>query len=395
MTPSSCTNVEVAVIGGGVAGTAVAAVLARRGYDVALIDPRGRAAADFRAEKLTGGQVAALRRLGLDAPVLATATPIGRLRIARFGRVVEERANDEWGLAYAALVDGLRSTVPLRALRITRAARIAADNDGATITLADATTIRARVAIIATGLGKALLDNLAIARVDAVRDHSLAIGFDLVAAQGMPPVVPLTYFGEHPVDRTAYLTPFPIGDRLRVNLFTYHRPGDRWIAALREAPLDAVAALMPGLPPLLPPLDHATAPVIRPIHLFASAGHLRPGVVLIGDAFANTCPTGGSGLAKALNDVERLVAILPGWLATPGLSRCKVAAFYDDPAKRAGDAAARAMVRHARALALARDPLWTARRHTGFYVQRLRWRLRTFRQDRARRGHLPEVAPGR
>ncbi len=395
MAPSSSTNVEVAVIGGGVAGTAAAAVLARHGHDVALIDPRCRAAPDFRAEKLTGGQVAALRRLGLDAPVLAAATPISRLRIARFGQIVEERPNDEWGLGYATLVDALRSVVPPHALRITRAARIVADEAGATITLADGTTITARVAVVATGLGKTLLADLGIERVDAIRDHSLAIGFDLSPAQGSPPVVPLTYFGERPADRAAYLTLFPIADRLRANLFTYHRAGDPWIEALRAAPLDALATLMPSLPPLLPPLDGATAPVIRPIHLFASAGHLRPGVVLIGDAFSNTCPTGGNGLAKVLNDVERLVAILPGWLATPGLSRRKVAAFYADPAKRAGDAAARAMVRHARALALARGPLWTLRRQAGFHVQRLRSRLRTSSEGSTRPGILPKVTSGR
>ena len=223
MAPSSSTNVEVAVIGGGVAGTAAAAVLARHGHDVALIDPRCRAAPDFRAEKLTGGQVAALRRLGLDAPVLAAATPISRLRIARFGQIVEERPNDEWGLGYATLVDALRSVVPPHALRITRAARIVADEAGATITLADGTTITARVAVVATGLGKTLLADLGIERVDAIRDHSLAIGFDLSPAQGSPPVVPLTYFGERPADRAAYLTLFPIADRLRANLFTYHR----------------------------------------------------------------------------------------------------------------------------------------------------------------------------
>ncbi len=395
MAPSSCTQVEVAVVGGGVAGTALAAVLARRGLQVALIDPRSGAAPDFRAEKLTGGQVAVLRRLGLAAPVLAAATPITRLRIARFGQLVEERGNEEWGFDYAALVDALRAAVPVDAMRITRATRIAADADGAAITLADGTTISARVAVVATGLGKALLSDLGIEHVDSIRDGSLAIGFDLVPAPGASQVVPLTYFGERPTDLAAYLTLFPIEERLRANLFTYHRRDDPWVASLRGAPLDALDALMPGLARLLPPLAGTTTPVIRPIYLYASTGHLRPGAVLIGDAFANTCPTGGSGLAKALNDVERLAAHLPGWLATPGLSRGKIAAFYADPAKRAGDAAARATVRHARALALERGPYWTLRRHAGFHVQRLRSRLRTASDDGMGPGILPKAISGR
>ena len=370
------TQIEVAVIGGGIAGSALAAVLARRGHTVALVDPRHRAALEFRAEKLTGRQVAALRRLGVATPALTGATPIGRLRIARFGRLVEERADDEWGLDYATLVDALRGAVPSDALRLARARTIEADATGARVALADGTTIEARLAVVATGLGKALLAGLGIDRVEVARDHSLAIGFDLLPAPGAPSTVPLTYFGERAGDRVAYFTLFPIGERLRANLFTFHDRDDPWVARLREAPLDALAEAMPGLRRLLPPLVAATAPVVRPIHLHACRGYTRPGVVLIGDAFASTCPTGGTGLAKALNDVERLAALVPGWLSTPGLDAAKIAAFYDDPAKRAGDSEARAMVRHARALALDRGPYWTLRRHAAFHAQRLRARLR-------------------
>ena len=388
------TQVEVAVVGGGVAGSALAAVLARRGHRVVLVDPRESAAPDFRAEKLTARQVAALDRLGLATGVIAAATPIDRLRIARFGRLVEERGNDEWGFDYAALVGALRDAGPVPL--VTRATRIRTDEDGAVVALADGTSIEARLAVLATGLGKSLFAELGIERIDVTRDASLAIGFDLVPKPGAPRAVPLTYFGEHPADRAAYLTLFPIGDRLRANLFTYHRRDEAWVSRFRDDPLAELAALMPGLAGLLPPIAAATTPIVRPIHLHACTGHLRADIVLIGDAFANTCPTGGTGLAKVLNDVERLAAMLPGWLATPGLGLDKVAAFYADPRKRAVDAEARALVRHARALALDSGPYWTLRRHAGFQAQRLFARMRAAgRAAGPAAGILPEVAARR
>ena len=382
------TQVEVAVVGGGVAGSALAAVLARRGLSVALIDPREHAAPEFRVEKLTRRQVAALDRLELAASVVAAATPIDRLRIARFGRLVEERRNDEWGFDYAALVGALRDAGP--APLIARAARLEADEDGAVMTLADGTSIKARLAVLATGLGKALLADVGVERVDVTREASLATGFDLVPEPGALQAVPLTYFGERPADRAAYLTLFPIGDRLRANLFTYHRRDEAWAARFRDDPLGELAALMPGLARLLPPIAAATTPIMRPIHLYTCTGHLRPGVVLIGDAFANTCPTGGTGLAKVFNDVERLAALLPGWLATPGLGLDKVATFYADPRKRAVDAEARALVQHARALALDSGPYWTLRRHAGFHAQ---WLLARMRAQRLAAGPAAGILP--
>ena len=45
----------------------------------------------------------------------------------------------------------------------------------------------------------------------------------------------------------------------------------------------------------------------------------KAGVVLIGDAFATSCPAAGTGARKVLTDVERLCNVyVPKWLATPG-----------------------------------------------------------------------------
>ena len=56
---------DVAIVGGGLAGSLAAAVLTRAGYRIALIDKRTVYPDEFRVEKLGGQQVDILRRLGL------------------------------------------------------------------------------------------------------------------------------------------------------------------------------------------------------------------------------------------------------------------------------------------------------------------------------------------
>ena len=77
---------------------------------------------------------------------------------------------------------------------------------------------------------------------------------------------------------------------------------------------------------------------IRPVDLYVSKGYQQAGIVLLGDAFATSCPAAGTGCNKVFTDVERLCNVhIPRWLAVPGMGSDKIAAFYDDPIKRACD----------------------------------------------------------
>src|SRR3954454_10246608 len=55
---------DIAIVGGGLAGSLAAAVLARAGHRVILIDKRAVYPEEFRVEKLAGQQLDILRRLG-------------------------------------------------------------------------------------------------------------------------------------------------------------------------------------------------------------------------------------------------------------------------------------------------------------------------------------------
>ena len=207
-------------------------------------------------------------------------------------------------------------------------------------------------------------------------NHSLAIGFDL-AVDAAAADCALTYFGERIADRIGYLTLFPIGERLRANLFVYRLPDEDWSRGFRADPAGVLNERLPGLRAMLPPFAVADAPSLRPIHLYAPPERICDGVALIGDAYSTTCPAGGGGLRKALTDIERLLTFLPRWLALPrGIGAAEIARFYEDPVKRASEANAALTADASRAMAIDPGLYWEARRRRNDYGQRMQSWLR-------------------
>jgi 2-polyprenyl-6-methoxyphenol hydroxylase-like FAD-dependent oxidoreductase len=137
----------------------------------------------------------------------------------------------------------------------------------------------------------------------------------------------------------AYITLFPADGTMRANLFGYRDLHDPWLRQFREAPQQTLYAMWPGLRPLMGDFTVPDFVKVRPVDLYVTKGYRQPGVVLVGDAFATSCPAAGTGARKVLVDVERLCNVhIPRWLATPGMGEAKIAAFYDDPVKQACDA---------------------------------------------------------
>jgi 2-polyprenyl-6-methoxyphenol hydroxylase-like FAD-dependent oxidoreductase len=365
--------VDVAIAGGGLAGSTAAAMLGRAGLEVAVVDPHPTYPFDFRSEKLAGEQVHLLRRTGLADAVLSAATAVDELWIARFGRLVERHRNrdDHYGILYDSLVNAMRAAGPARAFVAAKVAAVSTGADRQTVVLASGEKIGARLLVLATGLNNGLRRMLGISRVELSRGHSISIGFDVLPAGGARfPFPALTYYPERAAERISYLTLFPVGAAMRANLFIYRAPRDPWIKRLRDQLRETLFAAMPGLRKLTGDFGITGDIHIRPTDLIATQGYRQSGVVLVGDAFATSCPAAGTGVNKVFTDVERLCNVhVPRWLATPGMGADKIAAFYDDPVKRACDADSAARAFYVRSISTDAGILWQARRWGKFIGQ--------------------------
>ena len=68
-------STEIAIVGGGLAGSTAAAMLGRAGISAVVIDPHQVYPPDFRSEKILDSQIPLLHKTGLADPVLSAATP--------------------------------------------------------------------------------------------------------------------------------------------------------------------------------------------------------------------------------------------------------------------------------------------------------------------------------
>jgi 2-polyprenyl-6-methoxyphenol hydroxylase-like FAD-dependent oxidoreductase len=390
---------DIAIVGGGLAGSTTAAMLGRVGIPAILIDPHTMYPPDLRCEKISGDQVSILRRTGLAEATLRAATLDGRVWLARFGHLLDRKPSDQYGIMYDTLVNTMRTQIPDDVETIhAKAIAISTSAERQKVALSNGDEISARLAVLSNGLNVGLRHTLGIERRVISECHSIMAGFDFTPVGRSTFDFPaLTYYPERSHDRMAYLTLFPIGNVMRANLLVYRRMDDPWFRQLRQMPEQTLLAMMPGLRRIAGKFKVTGQIKIRPADLYESSGHRQPGLVLVGDAFATSCPAAGTGTGKVFTDVERLCNLyIPNWLSTDGMDTDKIATFYDDPVKRACDAASTAKAYHLRSLSTANGLSWRARRWARFMarsgeglVRQLRDRLTagSSAQQEQRAGH--------
>jgi len=360
---------DVAIVGGGLAGSTAAAMLGRAGIAAVMIDPHTIYPPELRCEKLGGEQLDLLRKTGLADATLRATTLDGEVWEARFGYVVARKPSDQHGVMYDTLVNTLRAQVPPDVPLIhAKASSIANSAERQKIVLSTGEEISARLVVIANGLNVGLRHMLGIKRRVISECHSITFGFDVEpvgrAAFDFPA---LTYWPKRSSSRMAYLSIFPIGNAMRANLMVYREMTDPWLQEFKQTPEQAMRAIMPGLPRMMGEFRVSGPVKIRPADLCASEGHLQPGIVLVGDAFATSCPAAGTGTTKVFNDVQRLCNVhIPQWLATDGMGADKIAGFYRDPEKMECEARSLAKAYHLRSLSIDNGLSWRARRWARF-----------------------------
>jgi 2-polyprenyl-6-methoxyphenol hydroxylase-like FAD-dependent oxidoreductase len=385
---------DIAIVGGGLAGSTAAAMLGRAGISAILIDPHPVYPPDFRVEKLSGfEQVERFRKTGIAESTLRAATHDGKNWIARFGYLLDKRPSQQYGIMYDALINAIRAEIPDSIESIFgKVVAISTGPERQKLVLSNGEEISARLVVLANGLNVGLRHQLGIERRIVSACHSISLGFDLVPVGRTTFDFPaITYFSERPSDRIPYLTLFPIGSRMRANLFVYRQIDDPWLQQMRRAPAQTLKASLPRLCRTIGDFEVTGDIRMRPADLYVSTGHRQPGMVLVGDAFATSCPVTGTGTDKVFTDVERLCNVhIPNWLATDGMDETKIGAFYDDPVKTACDAWASAKAYSFRAVSIDTSLYWKAQRWARFVA----WFSEgTLRQLRTPSGPEPGLRP--
>ncbi|WBL81309.1 FAD-dependent monooxygenase [Bradyrhizobium xenonodulans] len=369
---------DIAIVGGGLAGSLAAAVLARAGHRVAFVDKRAVHPEEFRVEKIGGQQLEMLRKLGFLHALEAVACRYDRVLNIREGKVVDVSVGQAYGFSYADLVAMARSQLPDPSnLIVDEVTAISSSDDIQHIELASGRRLDARLVVLATGMAGVLSYKLGIKRRVLAERHSVSFGFTIARKDGAPfDFEALTCYGERTADGIDYLSLFPVRAGMRANLFMFRDPTDPIMRELRREPEATVLRLLPGLRPYLGDF-HVTDKVQNWVmDLTVVEGHLQPGVVLIGDAFQTNCPAAGTGVARLLVDVDRLCTeYAPRWLATPGMGTEKIAQFYSDPDKLAADQRSLKMAHFRQALTSRNDIGWDVRRRLHFLRRSLAHRV--------------------
>jgi 2-polyprenyl-6-methoxyphenol hydroxylase-like FAD-dependent oxidoreductase len=333
---------DIAIIGGGLAGSTAAAMLGRAKIPAVLIDPHQTYPFDFRVEKISGDeQLDRFYQTGIADSVLRSATHDGENWIARFGYLLDRKPSRQYGIMYDALIAAVRAEIAAPAeLVYAKVTDVSTSAERQKLMLSNGETISARLVVLANGLSIGLRHKLGVERQVLSANHSISIGFDM-APLGRPAFEfpALTYFSERTKERVAYVTLFPIENRMRANLFVYRDVDDPWLREMRKNPVETMNAALPNLRRITGDYAVTGDVKIRPADIYVSTGYRQAGVVLVGDAFAATCPVTGTGTDKVFTDVAQLCNVhIPAWLATEGMGAEKIASFYVDPVKQACDA---------------------------------------------------------
>lgn len=330
---------DIIVVGAGLAGVTAASTLGTR-WRVALIDPRSEYPAVFKAEKIEPEQAELLRKLGLMNLLQARARRIREIRGYYRGGLRKSTPTEQYGIPYGVMVNTMRAALPCNVrFRRGRVVEVRNGPDFQQVTLDDGHQLRSRLVVLACGLSGDLLPRLQMRRVWIQKQQSTAVAFKLARPDGLPfpfdAVTCTLTSGRTGID---YVSLFPIEQTLRANLFAFPARDSSWLQRFVRDPNRELPKMIPGLSRAIG--EHRVTGKVEmcAINLYGTEGAAPDGVVLIGDAAQNVCPSTGVGLTKIFTDVHVLSSeCVDQWFETPGMTREKMERFYKHPQKVAAD----------------------------------------------------------
>jgi 2-polyprenyl-6-methoxyphenol hydroxylase-like FAD-dependent oxidoreductase len=370
---SSDLSSEIIIVGAGMAGTTLAAVLGQQGRRSILVDPWPSYPQVFKAEKIDCQEALLLRNLGLLDYLLPHSRRWTEVRAGYDGRIFKTVRTEQYGIHYPDMVNALRANLPPAVdYRRDRVELIANSGDVQRVKLRGGEELTSRLVVLASGSSSGLLANLKLRRRVLQKDQSLIFGFDVAASAARPfDFDSTTYYSVSPSTCISYLTLFKVLKTMRANLFIYRSAYDPWVRDFILEPEQMLRRHLPMLSRITGDFRVVSKVESGRVDLYQVDGNPQPGVVLIGDAFQSVCPSTGLGLHKILTDVVVLSACIPLWLATQGMGADKLADFYNHPDKLAVDSQALRRARNDRSVSIDTSVRWQVHR---FLLHR-KWQL--------------------
>ena len=355
---------DIIIVGAGAAGVTAAAVLGQQGHSVLLLDASPTCPPVFRAEKIERAQLQTLRQFGLEDHLLPACTRISEVHAAFDGRIFKTLATEQLGLPYAEYVNTLREGLPENVkFHVARVESIHSNPYTPSVRLESGKQIIARLVIVACGVNPSLQFQLGLTRRVIQKEQCLALGFDIAPVNARSfPFQAVTYYPTTSADHIDYLTLFKTPQAMRANLFAFRSIRDPWVREFLQQPRLLLERCFPKLPKVIGEYRVTSRVDCGRIDLYRTEGNPQPGVVLIGDALQNVCPSTGLGFNKVFTDIDVLSECVPAWFSNSHVDIPQVASFHHHPRKLAADANAIASAHYHRRAVTDTSPRWRAHR---------------------------------
>ena len=313
---------DVAVVGAGMVGTALALDLARRGFEVVLIESRAPAPwraeddVDLRVVALAASSIALLRRLDVWTPIASSrASAYRRMHVwdalapgslsfdatdegaSALGYIVENRLIQSVLWQAAETCSGIVLRCPARVA----ASELDAHGSARTLTFDDGSQIKARLVVAADGADSALRSLLGIATRD--RDY---VQRGIVAHVAHERAHEATAWQRFLAGATLAFLPLEDG-RSSIVWSVPDEEAARLLALDEEA---FRAELGAAFDFRLGAITATTQRAAFPLRLRLAERYIAPRFALIGDAAHVVHPLAGQGVNLGFRDVVELAAVL-------------------------------------------------------------------------------------
>lgn len=376
-------NSDVIIIGGGLAGSVAATLMARQGIKVTLVDRWQTYPDCFKAEKIEADQAELYRKFGMMDTLLPHTASVRDIWRAQDGRIIRRVQMEQYGIFYHDMVNATRGIIPSSVNFIVgRVQDVENTEDLQTVTLASGQVLTARLVVLSSGTGADFAKKLGLEKRMIQSEQSLAIGFNITPAEASKfKFDSITYYPTGSESRVVFLTLFPIMDIMRANLFAAWSNTEQQTRDFIKDPDAELARLFPRLNEVTGQFKVSSKVETGRVDLYQMERPQRPGLVLIADAYQSVCPVTGTGLTKVLTDVDVLAnTCVPQWLATPGMNTAKVNSYYRNPRKQEVDAHSLASAAYGRNIATANTIGWRLRRAQWHWENRISEAFDSFRR---------------